>query len=175
MSTYADLRDAIEAILEGITDIGQVFDYRPHKKTDAGYLSAFSTILDAEDSKQVVQAWIINSPTETPRYAWHQGGFTRNLTFILQGYRAVGSYEDDDDDIPEGATEKPFRELCDLVLRTFMANPGLIVDDVSYALGYRSPPILRTFGAVNLGPLLAHYVEIVLTPFTTCYLTLGEV
>jgi len=172
MSTYSDLRDAIESILESITDVGTVFDYRPHLKVDTEYFTGFHAIIAAESDKDVIQAWIINAPTEAPRLRWHKGGYVRDLTFVVQGYRAVGSYEDDGDAIPEGATEKPFRDLCDLVLRTFMANPSLTVSGVPYAIGFRRAPTLRMFGAINLGPILAHYVEIVLTPFTSCFLEL---
>lgn len=172
MSTYTDLRDAIEAILESITDVGTVFDYRPHLKVDTEYFTGFHAVIAAESDKDVIQAWFINAPTEAPRLRWHTGGYVRDFTFILQGYRAVGSYTDDGDSIPEGATEKPFRDLCDLVMRTFMANPGLMVGDVVYAIGFRRAPTLRMFGAINLGPILAHYAEVVLTPFTSCFLDL---
>lgn len=170
MSDYSDLRDAIESILESITDVGTVFDYRPHLKTDTDYFTGFHAVVEAESDKDVIQAWFVNSPIEAPVLTWHPGGYTRNFTFILQGYRAVGSYEDDGDSIPEGATEKPFRDLCDTVMRTFMANPSLTVDGVAYAIGFRRAPTLRLFGAINLGPMLCHYTEVVLTPFTSCFL-----
>jgi len=172
MSTYSDLRDAIESILEGVTDVGAVYDYRPHLRIDTDYFTGFGAILASESDKQVIQAWIINAPTEIPQYRWHQGGYVRDFTFVLQGYRAVGDYTEDGDVISQGATEKPFRELCDLVLRTFMANPALKVSGVDYAIGFRRAPMLRMFGAINLGPIMCHYAEIMLTPFTSCYLTL---
>lgn len=173
MSHYTDLRDAIEAILESIADVGTVYDYRPHLKTDTDYFTGFHAIIAAESDKSVIQAWIINAPTEAPRLRWHKGGYVRDFTFVVQGYRAVGSYEDEGDAIPEGATEKPFRDLCDLVLRTFMANPSLTTDSTAHAIGFRRAPTLRMFGAINLGPLMCHYAEIQLTPFTSCFLELA--
>ena len=138
--SLSTVRTKIKTLMEAVTGIGTVYDYKRYVNDWETYKNLF-----VKDSK--VNTWEIQRTTgESESYGGSGGRENRTHNFIIRGFYAI------DDKL---ASEKTFQDLTDLVVTAFRDQPTLsgIANIVNF-------PITWTFSDGKLGDVLVHIVEI---------------
>lgn len=152
--SYETIRDAIEARLNTVTDIGVVSDYRRSITTYADFADAFTTTVG--DDRQI-RAWDI--AWESGRYdpmGWTGTGMRMRgpQTFIVRGYMSAQDSR---------ATDREFSALIRSVIVAISKAGQALTPRQEWA-----PVELRTngfmsFEAPGIGTVLIHHCEIAIT------------
>ena len=146
MSTnYETLRDAIYAVLSGISDIGQVHKQKRWSADKEKFKTAYMATIGAADQ---IRAWWI-SRLSTASAAMTKSSYQRDYIFQIEGFMAL-------DD--SANTEQTFQTLVDTVMDTLDAQrPNLGGAD------HQEPIALEAYSEVVIGGYLCHHAILRLT------------
>ena len=138
--SLSTVRTKVKAVIETVSGIGTVYDYKRYVHDWASYKELF-----AKDQK--INTWEIQrTHVESDPYGGTGGREDRMHVFTIRGFYAVS------DDL---ASEKTFQDLADLVIDAFRNKPKL--DGVTNILNF---PITGDFTEAMFGGVLCHVVEI---------------
>lgn len=151
---YSDIRDAIEARLNTVTNIGIVSDYRRALTTYTGFADAFVTTISGN---QQVRGWSI---------AWEDGvyepmGITSTgmrmrgaQTFVVRGYMSAQDSR---------ATDKEFSALIRSVIVAISKSGQALTPRQEWAAVELRTNGFMEFNAPGEGGVMIHYCEIAIT------------
>lgn len=147
MTVYTDLRTAIVARLNTVSNVGQVHN-RPRWNADwSKFLDHFKTTVGGKST--LLGWWVSRESAQSDVSVSDFNNVTRIETFILTGIQA---FVDNDDSYAN------LQALCDTIMADLDNQSTLSVTGVQvHAVG---PCSLRSFGEQMLGSVLAHVCEI---------------
>lgn len=150
--TDVTIRADLHAILDGITDIGEVHDYERWADEWPDFLDLMRTAIVIEGEKEI-RGWTIGYNGYVPTHvslgpSWESFAMAHKVkahSFMIRGY--LGIYDREE-------SEKTASALAQLVCDTLDANSSLR-DDYFYA-----DPATLLFEARIFGGVLCHYTQI---------------
>jgi len=149
MSTYSDLVAAVEAKLDGVSNIGATHAYARWANDWSAYLGQFKQTIGGTVQ---IRGWVVTLDDTDP-IASEPGGFSQTRrTYNLLIYGVLG--------VDDSAnTEATFLDLCEAVLD---ALEGEIDFSIAGVIDYSvSPPRMRRYDKARaFGSVLCHYCEI---------------
>lgn len=137
----AAIRILLKAIIESVTDIGLVHDYRRMATTDKEFIDKFVTTID---NTRQVRGWQIyrEGAAEDP----HTTAAPHN--YVIEGYMGIQD---------ANATEKTFTALTEAI-RTAVRS-----DTTLYNAGYAHHPVqIPTQNELSFGGVLCHHAKMTL-------------
>ena len=138
--SLSTVRAKMKTVIESVSGIGQVHDYKRYVHDWASYKELFA-------KNQKINTWEIQRVhTESDPFGGSGGREDRMHNFVVRGFYAVS------DDL---ASEKTFHELADLIIDAFRNKPDL--DGVANILNF---PITADFTDTMFGGVLCHVAEI---------------
>jgi len=138
--SLSTVRAKMKTVIEAVTGIGTVNDYKR-------YTHDWATYKDLFQKSSKLNTWEIQRTTvESDPYGGSGGREDRKHDFIIRGFYAVS------DDL---ASEKTFHDLADLIIDAFRDKPDL--EGVANILNF---PIIANFSEQMFGGVLCHIVEI---------------
>ncbi len=140
--SLAALRTAIKAALESVSGIGVVTDYEPLTARQEDFERFFRP-----NGAAYAQGWTITREATGERGSVTEGN-RRDHTFVIRGYRTIGS---------DAATEKAFQDLIESVCERLRKE----MRDRYGETAMVSPPSVRLVEPRNFAGYLVHYAEIV--------------
>lgn len=149
MSVIGQHAAALKTALEGITDIGVVYDYQPYPKND--WAQFIDTLTVKIGGQRQVRAWTIQYDGENRDYQVVGIGSVktiRSLNYIIRGHLSWSN----------PTSDKAFRDLVEQVataVDTARSLGGTALDHqpVTIDLPNDASPVM-------IGDVLCHYVEI---------------
>jgi len=145
MPEAAEIRTAIQTLMQGVADMGVVHDYERYTKHPAEFRALYLE-QDPDTGKDRIRGWYVRRLAR--REASDYNGRTRvTMTWRIQGYVSL-------DD--ETATEKVFDALLDALVAAFRADEtlGSVVD--STIVGQDAGLQIEDTGPVYFGGVLCH-------------------
>ena len=139
----ATLRGYIKTALDGVSNIGKVYDFQKFSDTYPDYLSKFKTTISGTAQ---IRGWTItlnameNEQTAMKRLS------RRVYQYQIEGYMSI-------DD--SAATEKTFAALVEAVLNGL--DDSTSIHAATAHAGYAN---VTDFGHIIFGDVLCHYVQI---------------
>lgn len=141
--TLAAVRTKIKDIIEDVTGIGTVYDYKR-------YVNQWDTYKDLFVKNDKINTWEIQRTDFSIDPHGGSGGVADEPhEFIIRGFYAVND---------KLASEKTFQDLAQLVAQAFRDKPTL--DGIANIVNF---PITGSFSEGKLGDVLSHIVEIKLS------------
>jgi len=140
----ATLRAAVKAAVNGVTNIGQVYDRQPWAAEMSAYLDLFKTRISSTDQ---IRGWSITHEGADASQLAIKKLVRRVYTYRIRGYLGL-------DDSAE--TEKTFAALVESVMNALDDDTTLHASGAHVAYSN-----LESFGHIVFGSVLCHYVEIV--------------
>lgn len=157
--TDATVRADLLAILNAVTDVGNVYDYQKWSLFWADIVADFVTEISGSD---VIRAWTITIQSWDPSlYQWQRDGTsTAGAATELREYNCIirGFFSHDD----ENESEKTIMALVRTVVNALNTSPTLHDGD-QYHMGPENevpPAALGAFDLRIFGGVLCHYAEI---------------
>lgn len=141
--SVAAIRAQVKAILQGVTDVGQVHDYDRWEINWDEFLALFKATISGVDQ---IRGWTIHAQSEAAGYPGTNNVGQFEHVFLLRGYLGL---KDD------GATEKTFDDLVEAVVQAFMGNYTLNGTAMN-----AEPPQVAVKEVRQLSDVLVHYAEI---------------
>lgn len=138
----ATIRTAIYNILNGVTDIGKVYDYERWAADWTTFINLFKTTIGGVDQ---IRGWEIGRRS-APEKLFTMGLNLRDHVYVLRGYMGVND---------SNATEKTFNNLIESIADAFRSNDRLNDAAESHDLIQADIIEFRVFGGV-----LCHYAEL---------------
>lgn len=154
-------RAAIKAVLESVSDIGQVHDYERYADDWEDFISLFLAENIGADDEKMLRGWTISLqgiPTSDQITFGSPGasGTTQvDYSYVIRGYHAVKD---------ETASEKEWITLCAAVKTALDADTSLhsgVYDDGANGNFVSGKATMRTDFRM-FSEILCHYTEIVL-------------
>lgn len=147
--TEATARAAIVAVLEAVSNIGQVHDYQRWATTWDAYLDLMKSSIGGNNE---IRGWTVTSRSED-RTGFVAGGTrakhnSSDHLFIIRGYVGL-------DDSRE--TEKTARALTETVMNALDDDTTIVTSGTAYNMGLAQ---LEVFEPRVFGDVLCHYSEI---------------
>ena len=143
-------RAAIKAVLDGVSNIGQVHDYQRFSRNLSDYFDQFKTTIS---SANVIRGWTVALQSADTEYVSPPGDndylVRRNYTYKVRGY--IGHNDAD-------ATEKTAAALVETVLNALDSDTTLHNEQAFF--GQLISAQLDVFELREFGNYLVHYAEI---------------
>lgn len=153
MSKVGDIRAGIKTVLETVTDIGRIYDYQliPDDDTDS-----LEGMLESARYQGRIRVWhFFRQSQSTTQYTAAGPSQTRAIN---EFWAIQGIYEK----LTDGASEKDFDDLVELIRAAFLADPTLGGTVTESELdGNYGPQIERLEPADFLG-VICHFVQLTL-------------
>lgn len=157
--TDATVRADLFAIINAVTDVGNVYDYQKWSLFWADIVADFVTEIGGSD---VIRAWTISLQSLDPSlYQWQRDGTsTAGAAVLLREYtwKIRGFFSHDD----ANTSEKTIATLIRTVMNALDTSP-VLHDGDQYHMGPENevpPAVLDTFDLRIFGGVLCHYAEI---------------
>jgi len=143
-------RAAIKTILEGVANIGQVYDYERYAKQWTALRSLFMADIGGT---QRLRGWVITLTAVRQEPDTFMGGTHVYYDFLIRGFEAV-------DD--SSASEKTFKDLALAVIQALDGDTNLNSNDYEGGAAGRfvSQPCDADFDYRMFAGVLCHFVEI---------------
>lgn len=141
--SLSTVRAKIKTLIEAVTGIGTVYDYKR-------YVNDWESYKDKFISSDKLNTWEIQRlSVESSSYGGSGGREDRKHDFIIRGFYGINDKLE---------SEKTFQDLADLVINAFRDQP-----DLSGVANIINFPITAEFTEGKLGQVLSHIVEIKLS------------
>jgi len=147
------IRQDIKATLEGVYQIGCVYDYETWSSTWDQYLNQYKVTIDEHD---VIRGWTI-TVTEITVTGFIAGGIRNTSNIRTYNYSIKGYYGLSD----AGATEKEHLKLALTVMDALDARA--LTSTTLGSITNAGVAQLVSFGVIPFGDALCHYAEITQT------------
>lgn len=150
----ADIRTALNTIIDNVTDSGLVYSYRPLATEWDTYLGLFKTTISGSS---VIRAWTIGSPTVTPEGFVTAGSFA-NYNKLHYGYEILGNFGSDNNAATEPASFLIARNVQNALISNMQTS---IINGISGVINATLPVL--SFDARMFGGVLCHVAVITLS------------
>lgn len=160
-ATEVEIRAAIKALVEGVPDIGEVYDYERWAPRWPEYLELFKTSVGGVDQ---IRGWTI--ACERMMSVWEAYQFHRKTYYyVIRGYLGLDDSE---------ATEKTAFALALAVVGELEQYPRLNGTLTNGVFADDEWPRIEVFEARMFGDVLCHYAEIRLAAYEKGAVTYQE-
>ncbi len=141
--SVAAIRAQIKAVLQGVTDIGQVHDYDRWEIDWGDFLTLFKSTISGTDQ---IRGWTIHCQSDGLSYPGTNNVGQFEHLFLLRGYLGLKDAT---------ATEKAFDDLVESVQKAFLGNYTL------NGSAMNAEPLQVIVKEIRqLSDVLVHYAEI---------------
>ena len=145
MTTSADIRTAIKALLDGVPNVGIVHDYER-------YTDKMSKLKTFYVWKSQLRGWHIRRVRQRRR-SKDTGRYVVTTRWQIRGYLALKDATQ---------TEKVMDDLLDVIIAEFDNNENLGIDNISTIVDDESGIQLEDSGPVRFADVLCHGVRLAL-------------
>ena len=145
---YNDLRVAIKALLDGVTDIGVTHTRERWSDTWPSFLSLFKTQVNGEDQ---IRGWTISrtSKVMTVSGASREASVNYTEEFLIRGFLGFSDADD---------TDGTFQALVDTIVTALNGDKNL--SDAAGVVDYGAVPVeVRILDLRMFGRVMCHYTE----------------
>lgn len=147
---YADLRDPLVALVEGVQDVGKVHGRERWSDTWPGFLKHFKTSVDDKDR---IRGWMVSRvrKVQVPGGADRQGAVDYNNEFLIRGILGFNDADNSDADM---------QTLVDAIIAVLNADKNLS-GATNVQKNMSGPASCRIIEPRMFGSVMCHYAEII--------------